>query len=107
MMIDFIIMMHRQESDEAIALVREMEMRRTSYPENRKEVYKFWLGFIEKLFLVLGTVVIIPRIFGQLKYPVLSLVWVSAVIFVLLAIMSIISHRLWYLEKESKQIKEN
>lgn len=40
-----------------------------SHPENQKEVYKFWLGFFEKITVLIFAVVIVPSVFGQFKYP--------------------------------------
>jgi hypothetical protein len=78
-------------------------MRRKSYPENRKEVYKFWLGFSEKVTLVVLTVVIIPRVIGQLKYSVALLIWAFLLVLILISMMTLISLRLWYLKKGDNQ----
>jgi len=80
-----------------------MAKSRTSYPENRKDVYKFWLGFCEKFVILLFAAVVIPHIVGQLKYSSeLLIIWV-AFIFVLFATMTYISRRLWFLPKDDKK----
>ncbi len=79
-----------------------MEKSRVSYPENQKEVYKFWLGFLEKVTIVLVTVVIIPRVIGQLKYSAALLILISIVILLLLGTKTFLSRRLWYLSKNEK-----
>lgn len=80
-----------------------MEKRRTSYPENRKEVYKFWLGFVEKIAVLVSAVIIIPRMIGQLNYSfALVIIWMI-VFFVLCSVMMFLSLRIWYLPKEGKQ----
>lgn len=43
-----------------------MEKENQSFYENQKEVYRFWLGFLEKIALLLGGVVLLPQITGQL-----------------------------------------
>jgi hypothetical protein len=76
---------------------------RASYPENRKEVYKFWLGFCEKFVVLLFAAVIIPHLLGQLKYSsVLLIIWI-AFILVLFMTMTYISRRLWFLSKDEKK----
>jgi len=40
----------------------------TSHPEKQEKVYEFWLGFFEKITVLLFAVVIIPRVVGQLNY---------------------------------------
>ena len=48
---------------------------RTTHSENRKEVYKFWLGFFEKVIVLVFAVVILPTFIGQLQYyPALVIV---------------------------------
>jgi len=74
-----------------------------SYPDNQKDVYKFWLGFFEKVTLILVTVVILPRIVGQIKYPPLVLVIAIAIILIFCAAMLILGRRIWYLPKEDKK----
>ncbi len=78
---------------------------RASYPENRKEVYKFWLGFFEKLNIVLVTVVIIPRVLGQLNYSLQALTWAIILFLVLLAIKIYLGRRVWYLPKDDQKTK--
>ncbi len=83
-----------------------MVQSRMSYPTNRKEVYKFWLGFVEKLTLVIITVAILPNMSGQLNYGFrLLVVWASA-IFILAGSMAYLSRRLWYLPKDNDKLQE-
>jgi hypothetical protein len=70
-----------------------------SYPENQKEVYKFWLGFFEKVAVLIFAVAIIPTVIGQLKYPPFLVVVWSGVIFIFLIVMIWLSRNLWYLPK--------
>jgi len=79
---------------------------RKSYAENRKEVYKFWLGFLEKLELVLIGVVLLPQITGALQYSPILLIWAGGSILVVVAIMLYLSRILWYLKKDRAD-KEN
>jgi hypothetical protein len=45
--------------------------------ENKREVYKFWLGFIEKTILVILVSILVPYFIGQLKLPfAATMVWV-------------------------------
>jgi hypothetical protein len=76
---------------------------RNSYPENRKEVYKFWLGFCEKFVVLLFAAVIIPHIVGQLKYSSELLIIRVIFILVLFTTMTYISRRLWFLPKDDKK----
>lgn len=79
-----------------------MDKVRVSHPENRKEVYKFWLGFFEKVAVLVFAVVIIPSVIGQLKYPSSLVGLWSGVIFIFLAVMIWLSRNLWYLPKDEK-----
>jgi hypothetical protein len=83
-----------------------MAKQRTSHPENRRDVYKFWLGFFEKATLVLVTVVIIPRFTGQLNYSIEVSIWSTTIFLVLLAVMIYLSFRLWYMPKDEKKQRE-
>ncbi len=50
-----------------------------SHPDNQKEVYKFWLGFFEKVTVLIVAAVIFPSIVGQLKFPVtLTIGWTAS-----------------------------
>ncbi len=72
-----------------------------SLPENRKEVFKFWLGFFEKIAVLISAVAIIPRVLGQLDYPKLFvLIWTFIICF-LLSMMIFLSYRLWYLPQQN------
>ncbi|MGH7455623.1 MAG: hypothetical protein ACRENG_29985 [bacterium] len=79
---------------------------RTTHPENRKEVYKFWLGFFEKITVLVFAVVILPTFIGQLQYyPALVVVWTSLIV-VLIAAMIFLSRKLWYLPKDKQKSSE-
>ena len=83
-----------------------MAKRRISHPENRKDAYKFWLGFFEKITVLVFAVVIMPTFIGQLKYsPALVSVW-TGVILLLIAAMIYLSRRLWYLPKDKQKSSE-
>ena len=79
---------------------------RTSYPEHRKEVYKFWLGFFEKITLVLVTVVVVPLVIGQLKYSNGLLILTTIIALAFITVMIYLSRRLWYLPKPAKKPEE-
>ena len=83
-----------------------MEKRRTSYPENRKEVYKFWLGFFEKATIVLVTVVVVPLVIGQLKYSAILVVLTLAIILAFVALMLYLSQKIWYLPKDTGKLEK-
>jgi len=70
-----------------------------SHPDNQKEVYKFWLGFFEKVTVLIVAAVILPGIVGQLSFQfTLAAGWVGVVL-VLLVIMPWLSFSLWHLPK--------
>lgn len=51
----------------------------------RLEVYKLWLGFLEKMFLLLLAVVVVPSIVGTIKLSIHTVViWgvIGIIIFV-------------------------
>ncbi|MGH7496227.1 MAG: hypothetical protein ACREOO_28065 [bacterium] len=78
-----------------------------SQSENQKEVYKFWLGFFEKVAIVIITVAIIPYMAGQLNYvPGVLMVWTSFFL-VLAFIMGYLSRKLWYLPKNSRKAQRS
>jgi len=55
----------------ALDKVREFEA------TSRREAYKFWLGFFEKLFLLLFATIVIPFSIGQSNVPIaIAIVWV-------------------------------
>lgn len=83
-----------------------MAQPRRSYAENRKEVYKFWLGFLEKFVLVLIGVVLLPQITGELQYAPALLLSAGAGILVVIGFMLYLSRILWYLKKDRVD-KEN
>lgn len=74
-----------------------------SHPENQKEVYKFWLGFFEKITVLIFAVVIVPSVIGQFKYPLTLIIGWSGVVMVLFIIMLLLSFSIWHLPK----IREN
>lgn len=80
-----------------------MEKENQSFYENQKEVYRFWLGFLEKIALLLGGVVLLPQITGQLQYAFVLMTLATLSIFALIAFMIYISRKLWYLRKDSKK----
>ncbi|MGH7598710.1 MAG: hypothetical protein ACREOI_20335 [bacterium] len=79
---------------------------RISYPENRKEVYRFWLGFFEKTTLILITVVVVPLVIGQLKYSNGLLILTTIIVLAFITVMIYLSRRLWYLPKPAKKTEE-
>ena len=63
----------------------------------RLEVYKLWLGFLEKMFLLLLAVVLVPSVIGTIKLSTLTVViWsiIGMIIFVAYASLSIKAKRL-------------
>ncbi|MDZ7290389.1 MAG: hypothetical protein ONB44_11810 [candidate division KSB1 bacterium] len=80
-----------------------MEKELQSLYENQKEVYKFWLGFIEKIALLLGGVVLLPQITGQIQYAFALMVLAILSILALIVIMIYISRKLWYLPQDQKK----
>lgn len=70
-----------------------------SHPENQKEVYKFWLGFFEKITVLIVAAVIVPSIVGQLSFPFTLAIGWTGVVLVLLVIMSLLSYSIWHLPK--------
>ncbi len=83
-----------------------MPQPRKSYAENRKEVYKFWLGFLEKTALVVVTVAILPHVIGQLDYTPSVFALLLSFILILAMIMAYLSRRLWYLHKD-REVKND
>lgn len=70
-----------------------------SHPENQKEVYKFWLGFFEKITVLIFAAVIVPSVIGQFKYPLTLIIGWSGVVMVLFIIMLLLSFSIWHLPK--------
>ena len=65
---------------------------------NRLEVYKFWLGFCEKVVLLLLATIIVPLLVGRISIPVvLVLVWSFVCIFLILLAVAL-SVRVWKLK---------
>jgi hypothetical protein len=79
-----------------------MEKENQSLYENQKEVYKFWLGFIEKVALLFAGVVFLPQITGQLRYAAGLLILATVIIIAFIAAMFYLSRKLWYLPKERR-----
>lgn len=66
--------------------------------ENKREFYKFWLGFIEKTFLVFLVSIFVPILIGQLKIPFFTTtIWILIAL-VLLGIAGLLSWKLWSLK---------
>lgn len=66
--------------------------------ENKREFYKFWLGFVEKTFLVFLVSIFVPILIGQLRIPFLTaIIWILIVL-ALLGIAGILSWKLWSLK---------
>lgn len=70
-----------------------------SHPDNQKEVYKFWLGFFEKITVLIFAAVIVPSVIGQFKYPLTLIIGWSGVVLVLFVILSLLSYSIWHLPK--------
>ena len=65
---------------------------------NKLEVYKFWLGFCEKVVLLLLATIIVPLLVGRISIPVvLVLVW-SFVCILLILLAVALSVRVWKLK---------
>jgi len=65
---------------------------------NRLEVYKFWLGFCEKVVLLFLATIIVPLLVGRISIPVvLVLVWSFVCIFLILLAV-VLSVRVWKLK---------
>lgn len=77
-----------------------------SHPEKQEKVFQFWLGFFEKITVLLFAVVIIPRVVGQLNYDPSWLFWWAGVIFALLSVMIWLTRKLWYLPKVKNNDEE-
>jgi hypothetical protein len=84
----------------------KMELQRVSLPENRKEVYRFWLGFLEKATVVLFTIVVVPLVIGQLEYSTLLLLLTTVVILVFMTSMLYLSQKIWYLPKKATKLEK-
>jgi len=80
-----------------------MEKVSQSLYENQKDVYKFWLGFLEKIALLFGGVVFLPQITGQLKYSLALMILAMIIIITFVAAMFYLSRKLWYLPKDQKK----
>jgi hypothetical protein len=83
-----------------------MAQPRKSYAENRKEVYKFWLGLLEKAMLVVVTVAVLPYMVGQLDYAVIVLLALTSLIVIFFFAMIYLSRKLWYLPKDTQKSKD-
>ena len=65
---------------------------------NKLEVYKFWLGFCEKVVLLLLATIIVPLLVGRISIPViLVFVW-SFVCILLILFAAALSVRAWKLK---------
>jgi hypothetical protein len=74
-----------------------------SYSENQKDVYKFWLGFLEKIALLFGGIVLLPQITGQIQYSLALMILAMIIIISFVAAMFYLSRKLWYLPKDQKK----
>ncbi len=66
--------------------------------ENKREFYKFWLGFLEKTFLVFLVSIFVPILIGQLKVSVVAGIILGVLNFVLLLLIVFLSWKLWSLK---------
>jgi len=66
--------------------------------ENKPEVYKFWLGFFEKLFLVFVVSIIIPFVVGQLEVPFIVFFSWTFLGLILLVLIAFLSWKFWSLK---------
>ncbi|HEX9655228.1 MAG TPA: hypothetical protein VGA99_16110 [bacterium] len=67
--------------------------------ENKREFYKFWLGFFEKTLLVVLVSILVPYFIGQLKMPLaVTFIW-SSISLLLVTIAFFLSWKLWNLKK--------
>ncbi len=66
--------------------------------ENKREVYKFWLGFFEKLFLVFVVSIIIPFGVGQLEVPFIVFFSWTLLGLILLVLIAFLSWKFWSLK---------
>jgi len=65
---------------------------------NKLEVYKFWLGFCEKVVLLLLATIIVPLLVGRISIPVV-LVFVWSFVCMLLILLAVaLSVRVWKLK---------
>ncbi len=65
--------------------------------ENKREVYKFWLGFLEKVFLLAFASLFIPMFSGKLDLSTKAIILWLVICFLLFVAMFDISLRLWKL----------
>lgn len=80
-----------------------MEKLIESLHENQKDVYKFWLGFLEKIALLFGGVVLLPQITGQIQYSLALMILAMIIIVAFIGAMFYLSRKLWYLPKDQKK----
>jgi len=71
--------------------------------EDRKDVYKFWLGLAEKLLLLLFAAVVIPFIVGQLRIPAMPLLALGMVGVVVISAMIYLSYQISNLPKKDRE----
>ena len=65
---------------------------------NKLEVYKFWLGFCEKVVLLLLATIIVPLLVGRISIPVI-VVFVWSFVCILLILFAVaLSVRVWKLK---------
>ena len=66
--------------------------------ENKREVYKFWLGFFEKLFLVFIVSIITPFVVGQLEVPFIVFFSWTFLGLILVVLIAFLSWKFWSLK---------
>jgi hypothetical protein len=76
---------------------------RKSYFEKQEKVYEFWLGFFEKITVLVFAAAIIPRVVGSLAFPSRLLLAWAVIIIALISVMMYLSRRLWYLPKNNHE----
>ena len=65
---------------------------------NKLEVYKFWLGFCEKVVLLLLATIIVPLLVGRISIPVIVVFVWSFVCILLILFAAALSVRVWKLK---------
>ena len=67
--------------------------------DNKPEFYKFWLGFLEKTFLILLASAFIPSLVGQIHLTIVIIGILSVFGLILLFMIVFLSWKLWSLKK--------
>ncbi len=66
--------------------------------ENKRDFYKFWLGFVEKIIIVLLVSILVPLFIGQVEISFLATFIWGVIFFVLIIATVIVSLKLWKLK---------